>query len=54
MSFGRIKPLRWKKTYLNSPKKWSFEGSTDESGSSGKPLFWSFMREYQMLIYYRM
>ena len=54
MSFGRIKPLHWKKTYLNSPKKWSFEGSTDESGSSGKPLFWSFMREYQMLIYYRM
>ena len=50
MSFGRFKPVQWKTKYLNSPKTWSFKGSTDDNE---KIMLWSFRHGYQMLLYYR-
>lgn len=49
MSFHRLVPMQWK-TKINSPTKWSFEGSNNLNGT---PLQWSFLHGYQMLIYYR-
>ena len=50
MSFHRLVPMQWKKK-INSPTKWSFQGSNNLDGT---PLKWSFLHGYQMLIYYRL
>jgi len=48
-SFHRLAPLQWKNK-MNSNMEWEFEGTKDYDGT---PLKWSFMKSYQLLIYYR-
>lgn len=48
-SFHRLEPLSWKNK-LNSNIIWEFEGTKDYDGT---PLKWSFMKSYQLLMYYR-
>ena len=48
-SFHRLAPLQWKNK-MNSNMEWKFEGTKDYDGS---PLKWSFMKSYQLLMYYR-
>jgi hypothetical protein len=48
-SFHRLAPLKWKNK-MNSNMVWEFDGTKDYDGS---PLKWSFMKSYQLLIYYR-
>ena len=48
-SFHRLVPLQWKNK-LNSNMVWEFEGTKDYDGT---PLKWSFIKSYQLLIYYR-
>jgi len=48
-SFHRLVPLSWKQK-MNSNMEWEFEGTNDYDG---KHLKWSFMKSYQLLIYYR-
>jgi hypothetical protein len=48
-SFHRLEPLQWKNK-MNSIMEWEFEGTKDYDG---RPLKWSFMKSYQILIYYR-
>jgi len=48
-SFHRLAPLKWKNK-MNSNIEWEFEGTKDYDGT---PMKWSFMKSYQLLIYYR-
>lgn len=48
-SFHRLVPLSWKNK-MNSNMEWEFEGTKDYDGT---PLKWSFMKSYQLLMYYR-
>jgi hypothetical protein len=48
-SFHRLVPLQWKNK-ININMEWKFEGTKDYDGTSFK---WSFMKSYQLLIYYR-
>lgn len=48
-SFHRLAPLQWKNK-MNSNMEWEFEGTNDYDGT---PMKWSFMKSYQLLIYYR-
>ena len=48
-SFHRLAPLQWKNK-MNSNMEWQFQGTKNYDGT---PLKWSFMKSYQLLIYYR-
>ena len=48
-SFHRLVPLSWKQK-MNNNMEWEFEGTKDYDN---KPLKWSFMKSYQLLMYYR-
>ena len=48
-SFHRLVPLQWKNK-MNSNMEWEFEGTKDYDGTQ---LKWSFMKSYQLLMYYR-
>jgi hypothetical protein len=48
-SFHRLVPLDWKHS-LNRDIDWQFEGSKNQDGD---PVYWNFMKCYQMLFYYR-
>jgi len=48
-SFHRLSPLQWKQK-LNNTMEWEFDGTKDYDGT---PLKWSFMKSYQLLLYYR-
>ena len=48
-SFHRLVPLKWKHK-MNNNMEWEFEGTKDYDGTL---LKWSFMKSYQLLIYYR-
>ena len=48
-SFHRLVPLQWKNK-MNSIMEWEFQGTKDYDGT---PLKWSFMKSYQLLMYYR-
>ena len=48
-SYHRLVPLHWKNK-MNSNIEWEFEGTNDYNGT---PLKWSFMKSYQLLMYYR-
>lgn len=48
-SFHRLVPLQWKNK-MNSNMEWEFEGTKDYDGTL---LKWSFMKSYQLLMYYR-
>jgi hypothetical protein len=48
-SFHRLVLLDWKHN-LNRDIDWQFEGSKNQDG---EPVYWNFMKCYQMLFYYR-
>lgn len=48
-SFHRLVPFSWKNK-MNDSYEWEFEGTKDYNG---KMLKWSFMKCYQILLYYR-
>lgn len=48
-SFHRLAPLEWKHL-MNSKVEWEFQGTKDYDGT---PLKWSFLKSYQLLMYYR-
>ena len=48
-SYHRLTASEWKDK-INSSDEWEFEGTENEDGS---PMKWSFLRSYQMLMYYR-
>lgn len=48
-SFHRLVPLSWKQK-MNNSMEWEFEGTNDYDG---KHLKWSFVKSYQLLMYYR-
>jgi hypothetical protein len=49
MSYHRLVHLNWK-NHINTDFTWTFDGTYDSDGE--KPLEWSFLHGYQMLIYY--
>ena len=48
-SFHRLVPLQWKNK-ININMEWEFESTKNYNST---PLKWSFMKSYQLLIYYR-
>jgi hypothetical protein len=48
-SFHRLVDLQWKNK-MNNTIEWGFEGTNNYDGT---PLKWSFMKSYQLLMYYR-
>jgi len=48
-SYHRLTPSEWK-SKINNSDQWEFEGTEN---SDGTPMKWSFLRSYQMLMYYR-